>query len=149
MPGQTERPTLDYAVVCEDVRFEVGDKISLMGLFDAIAVQGSFPTVHPRLAVVAAYIGVHEEVKSEIQLVDPGGSLLRSLGLAHIQRQTKRKGARHIAVALNVPFKTSGIYQVKFYLDGELVRSISLPVESVGTPPTGFARLGGKLSDMG
>lgn len=142
MPGQTEKPTLDYAIVCEDVRFEAGDKISLMGLFDAIAVQGSFPTVHPRLAVVVAYTGVREEVKSEIQLVDPGGSLLRSLGVAHIQQQTKRKGARHIAVALNVPFKASGIYQIKFYLDEELVRSIGVPVESSATPQTGFGKLG-------
>ncbi|SRR5216684_5144156 len=148
MPGQTERPTLDYAIVCDDVRLEVGDKISLMGLFDAIAVQ-SFPTVQSRLAVVAAWMDVRGEVKSEIQLVDPSGSLLRSLGVALLQQKGKRKGARHITVALNVPFKTAGIYQIKFYLDEQLVRSIDLPVESVGTPQSGFRRMGGKLSDLG
>jgi hypothetical protein len=147
MPVQTGKPTLDYAVVCDDVRFETGDKISLMGVFDAIKLQ-SFPTVNARLAVVAAWMDVPGEVKSEIELFDPNGSLLRQLGVARIQQKGARKGARHIAVALNVPFKTPGIYQIKIILDGEVVRSIPIPVESVGTPPTGFARLGGKLSDM-
>ena len=148
MSGQTERPTLDYAIVCDDVRYEVGDKISLMGVFDSIKLQ-SFPTVHPRLSVVAAWMDVHGVVKSEIQLVDPSGNLLRQLGVASLEQKGFRKGARHIAVALNVPFKAPGIYQIKIYLDDMVVRSIPIPVESVGTPPTGFARLGGKLSDMG
>ena len=56
--------------------------------------------------------------------------------------ERKRKGARHISVALNVPFKTAGIYQIKFYLNEELVRFIDLPVESVGTPQSGFGRMG-------
>ncbi len=145
MPGQTERPTLDYAIVCDDVRFERDDKISLMGLFDAIKLQ-SLPAVHPRLAVVAAWMDVHGVVKSEIQLVDPSGNLLRQLGVASLEQKGFRKGARHIAVALNVPFKTPGIYQIQFYLDGELVRSIGLPIESGGTRPV-FGKMGGRIVD--
>jgi hypothetical protein len=142
------RPTLDYAVVCDDVRYEVGDKISLMGVFDAIQIQ-SFPAVHPRLSVVVAWMNVPGEVKSEIQLADPDGSLIGRLGVAHIQQKGARKGARHIAVSLNVPFKAPGNYQIKISLDGELIRSILLPVGSNETPKPGFSRLGGKLSEMG
>src|SRR6266849_1562902 len=90
MPGQAERPTLDYAIVCDDVRFEVGDKISLMGVFDAINVQ-SFPTVHPRLSVVAAWAGLRGEAISEIELVDPSGSLIGRLGVAISRRQLKKR----------------------------------------------------------
>jgi hypothetical protein len=146
MPGQTERPTLDYAVVCDDVRFETGDKISLMGVFDAIKLQ-SFPTVNARLAVVAAWMDVPGEVKSEIELVDPFGNVLRQLGAARIQQKGARKGARHIAVALNIPFNTPGIYQIRIILDGKAVRNIPIPVESVSTPAKPFSNMG-KLSDM-
>jgi len=141
MPGQTERATLDYAVVCDDVRFEVGDKISLMGVFDSINVQ-SFPTVHPRLAVVAAWAGLRGEAQSEIQLVDPSGSLLANMGVANLKETGEKKGARHIAVTLNVPFKTPGTYEVRIYLDRQLAKSIPLPIRRAGTPPTGFGRLG-------
>jgi uncharacterized protein DUF6941 len=132
MPGQAERPTLDYAIVCDDVRFEVGDKISLMGVFDAINVQ-SFPTVHPRLSVVAAWAGLRGEAISEIELVDPSGSLIGRLGVANLRETGEKKGARHIAVTYNVPFKTPGIHAIKIYLNKELVRTIPFPIRSVGT----------------
>jgi hypothetical protein len=130
MPGQTERPTLDYAIVCDDVRFEVGDKISLMGVFDAISVQ-SFPTVHPRLSVVVAWAGLRGEAVSEIHLVDPSGIGSGRLGVANIRETTGKKGARHISVNYNVPFKTPGTYEIKIYLNGQLVRSIPFPVRSL------------------
>jgi hypothetical protein len=141
MPGQNERPALDYAVVCDDIRFEVTDKISLMGLFDAISVQ-SFPTVHPRLSVVAAWLALRGEAISEIELVDPSGTLIGQLGVANIKETADKKGARHIAVSYNVPFKTPGIYEIRIYLNRELVRSIPFPVRSAGPPQTGFNRLG-------
>jgi hypothetical protein len=143
MPGQNERPALDYAVVCDDVRFEVIDKISLMGLFDAISVQ-SFPTVHPRLYVVAAWTGLRGEAVSEIELVDPRGTVIGRLGVANLKETAEKKGARHIAVSYNVPFNAPGIYEIRIYLNRDLVRSIPFPVRSAGAPQTGFSKLGAR-----
>lgn len=91
MPEQNERPALDYAVVCDDIRFEVADEISLMGLFDAISVQ-SFPTVHPRLSVVAAWTGLRCEAVWEIELVDPSGTVMGRLGVANIKETADKRG---------------------------------------------------------
>lgn len=143
MPGLIERPTLEYAVVCDDIRFEMADKISLMGLFDSINVQ-SFPTVHPRLSVVAAWAGLRGEAVSEIHLVDPSGNVIGRLGVAHLKETGEKKGARHIAVTYNVPFQTPGTHEIKIYLNSELIRSIPFPVRSVGTSQTGFSSLGTK-----
>jgi hypothetical protein len=143
VPGEWQKPELDYAVVCDDVRFEVGDRISLMGLFDAIAVQ-SFPTTHPRLAVVVAWAGLRGEAKSEIDLVDPTGTTLGKLGVANLKESGEKKGARHIAVTYNVPFRGPGTHQVKIYLNGELIRSIPLPVRLAGTSQAGFGRIGSR-----
>jgi hypothetical protein len=143
MPELIERPTLDYAVVCDDIRFEMADKISLMGLFDSINVQ-SFPTVHPRLSVVAAWVGLQGEAISEIRLVDPSGSVIGRLGVAHLKETGEKKGARHIAVTYNVPFKAPGTHEIKIYLNSELMRSIPFPVRSVGISQTAFGSLGTK-----
>lgn len=143
VPGEWRQPELDYAVVCDDVRFEVGERISLMGLFDAIALQ-HFPTTHPRLAVVAAWLGLRGEAQSEIELVDPTGTVLGKLGVANLKETGEKKGARHIAVSYNVPFKTPGIHQVRIYLNKELIRSIALPVRLAETSQAGFGRIGSR-----
>lgn len=143
VPSEWQKPELDYAVVCDDVRFEVGDRISLMGLFDAIALQ-HFPTVHPRLAVVAAWLGLRGEAQSEIELVDPTGIVVGKMGVANLKETGEKKGARHIAVSYNVPFKVPGIHQVRIYLNGELIRGIPLPVRLAGTSPSAFGRLGSR-----
>jgi len=141
VPGATRKPDLEYAVVCDDVRFEVGDRISLMGLFDSINAQ-TFPTVHPRLSVVVAWAGLVGEAQSEIMLFDPAGGVLGRLGVAKLKETGEKKGARHIAVTYNVTFRTPGVHQVRIYLDKELVRSIPLPVRRTETPQTGFGRVG-------
>jgi hypothetical protein len=141
MPGQTGRVTLEYAIICDDVRFEMGDKISLMGVFDAITVP-NFPTLQSRLAVVAAWGGLRGEAISKIDLVDPSGSLIGQLGIANIKETGEKRGARHIAVTYNVPFKTPGVHEIRIYLNGELIRSLPLPVRSVGPSLTGLSEFG-------
>ena len=39
-------------VVCDDVRQEIGNKISIMGVYDSSIVVGGFPSVVPRLCFV-------------------------------------------------------------------------------------------------
>lgn len=143
VPGEYRKAELDYAVVCDDVRFEVSDRISLMGLFDAIVVQ-NFPASHPRLAVVAAWLGFRGEARSEIELVDPNGTVLGKLGVANLKETGEKKGARHIAISFNVTFKVAGIHAVKIYLNRELVRSIPLPVRLAQTSQGGFGRMGSR-----
>lgn len=126
------KPNLDWAIVCDDVRSEVGEKISLMGLFDTIWTQ-AFPTFHPRLAVVASWGGGPGDFKSEILLASPTGEVIQPMGVAPI-KLVKGKSARHIAITLNVQFKTEGIHQVKVLLNNSLYRSIPLPVQKLGKP---------------
>jgi len=124
-------PSLDWTIICDDVRAEVGDKISLMGLFDSIYAQ-TFPALHPRLAVVASYSGGPGDFKSELLLVGPTGEVIQPMGVATLKLTGQRKSHRHIAITLNAQFKSEGIYQIKVLLDNNLLRSIPLPVQKIG-----------------
>lgn len=127
------KPGLEWVIVCDDVRAEMGDKISLMGLFDSIWVQG-FPAVHPRLAIVSAWSGIYVEHKSEIEIVSQNGELVQAPAIAPLKPVGQGQLARYIAISFNVQFKSEGIYQIKISLDNTFYRSIPLPVRIAGKP---------------
>jgi hypothetical protein len=130
MADRTGKPNLIYAHICEDVRLEMGDKVSLMGLFDSILAK-EFPAMHPRLAVVAAWGGGVGEFKSQILLVAPGESHITDLGSANIRLLNEKQIHRHIGIHYNWKIPAPGIYEVRILLDGQLVRTLTLPVEDV------------------
>src|SRR5438046_10051887 len=47
---------LVYSIICDDVRLEMGNKLSLMGLFENIFFQG-FPSALLTFAIVNHWIG--------------------------------------------------------------------------------------------
>ena len=47
---------LVYSIVCDDVRLEMGNKLSLMGIFENIFFQG-FPSALLKFAIVNHWIG--------------------------------------------------------------------------------------------
>ena len=130
MADKASKPNLIYAHICEDVRMEMGDKVSLMGLFDSILAR-EFPAIHPRLAVVAAWGGGVGEFKSQILLVAPGESHITDLGSANIRLSNEKHVHRHIGIHYNWKIPAPGIYEVRILLDGDLVRTLRLPVEDV------------------
>ena len=48
----TENPRFLFTVVCDDVRQEAGNKISMMGIYESTIIVDSFPAVLPRLCFV-------------------------------------------------------------------------------------------------
>lgn len=130
MADKAHKPNLIYAHICEDIRMELGDKVSLMGLFDSILAK-EFPAIHPRLAVVAAWGGAIGEFKSQILLVAPAESHITDLGSANIRLANEKHTHRHIGIHYNWKIPAPGIYEVRILLDGDLVRTLPLPVEDV------------------
>jgi hypothetical protein len=126
-------PTLDWIIICDDVRAEVGDKISLMGLFDMIWVQ-SFPALHPRLAIVASWSGLKGDSKSKIEIVSENGELVQPEAVAPLKAPPQGNSARHITISFNVQFKSEGIYQVRVSLNNDSYRSVPLPVRRMARP---------------
>src|SRR5207244_11251399 len=47
---------LVYSIICDDVRIEMGNKLSLMGLFENIFFQ-SFPSTLLKFAIVNHWVG--------------------------------------------------------------------------------------------
>jgi hypothetical protein len=123
---------LIYSIVCDDVRIEMGNKLSVMGLFENIFLP-SFPSVLLKFAVVNHWEGVGQfetQVKivnperREVVASQPSTFVIENLGYAD-----------NITFFTNVAFDRSGPYAVQILIDGRPVAEKRIFVHHV-QPPT-------------
>ena len=67
---QAGKLELVYTILCEDVRVEMGPKLSLMGVIPNIITVQQFPVTLFKFAVVSRWRGLGEHL-SEVRIVSP------------------------------------------------------------------------------
>jgi len=126
---------LAYTICCDDVRLEVGNKLSLMGVFHQIMVQ-QFPVTVLKFAVVSQWRGAGRHL-SEVRILTPDrrGALV----LAEPSPFEVAPGgvANNISFFFNVEFPAPGTYRVQTLVDSTLADEqelILLQVDANGAP---------------
>ena len=121
---------LAYTVFCDDVRLEVGNKLSLMGVFHQILVQ-HFPVTVMKFAVVTQWRGegrhmsevriLTDDRQQAVVLAEPSPFEIASGGVAN-----------NISFFFNVEFPTPGRYRVQTLIDSSLADEQELTLVLVG-----------------
>ena len=123
---------LVYSIICDDVRLEMGNKLSLMGLFENIFFQG-FPSALLKFAIVNHWIGdgqfeTHVKIlapdRKEIVVSVPSKFAIENNGYAD-----------NVTFFTNVSFDRSGTHIVQIYIDGNIAAERPLYVHHVPPPP--------------
>jgi len=116
---------LAYTLFCDDVRLEVGNKLSYMGVFQTIIVP-QLPVWLPKLAVVNHWKGdgVH---LSEVRILMPDRQ--QALVVSQPARfEITHGSADNISFFVNVTLPVSGDYVVQTLLDSNLFEERILTV---------------------
>ncbi len=126
-----ENLQLIYTLLCDDVRLEMGNKISMMGVFQNIMVE-KLPVSLIKFAVVNHWrgAGVHQtEVRvlspdkhSTIVTSQPTGIELAQGGFSD-----------NVSFFVNVVFQTAGTYWVQTLANTVLLEELPLIVTDAGT----------------
>lgn len=124
------KPKLSYTIICDDVRQEMGGKFSLMGLFECI-YSSSFPTLHPRFAIVNEWTGGRGDFVVRIRLLAPDREQVISESESKLSLYNKTQRHRDISIRLNSSFKVPGTYWIETLLDGERVGMVPFPLQTV------------------
>jgi len=114
---QNEKLELAYTLFCDDVRLEIGNKLSYMGVFQTIIVP-QMPVWLPKLAVVNHWRGdgVH---LSEVRILLPDRQ--QALVVSQPARfEISHGSADNISFFVNVTFPVSGEYVVQTLVDSSL-----------------------------
>ena len=128
------KPSLNFTLICDDVRQEMGGKLSLMGLFENIYAP-KFPAVHPRIAVLTEWSGGQGEFGIKMRILAPDGKTVIRETNSKMTLNGVNYKHRDVSLHLNVEFKTPGTCWVENYLDDELINSIPLNIVQVKEQP--------------
>src|SRR5689334_3226101 len=116
-PKKESKLELGYTLLCDDVRLEVGNKLSYMGVFQSIIVP-QLPVWLPKLAVVNHWRGdgVH---LSEVRILMPDRQ--QALVVSQPARfEISHGSADNISFFVNVTFPVAGEYVVQTLVDSNL-----------------------------
>lgn len=127
-------PTLQFSVLCDDVRREDNGKFILLGLFETIGAI-RFPAVHPALYVMNCWISGLGKFKQRSRLIDKNGNILAQDEETTFQLSDLKAKHRVIARFNNVKFDSPSEYSVEVLLNGELKIRYPLVVKSVTGKP--------------
>lgn len=118
-----------YTLFCDDVRLEVGNKLSFMGVFQHILVQ-QLPVSVLKLAVVNHWQG-QGSFLSEVRILTPDRQT--PIVVSQPTRFEISTGgyADNISFFVNVTFPTSGRYIVQTLIDSNLFEEQTLFVSDV------------------
>jgi hypothetical protein len=132
---QSTKLQLNYTICCDDVRLEVGNKLSLMGVFHQIVVQ-QFPVTLLKFAVVNQWRGDGRHM-SEVRILTPDRQ--QAIVLAEPSPFEVMQGgvANNVSFFFNVVFPAPGRYRVQTLVDSTLTDEQELTlllVDSTGVP---------------
>lgn len=125
--AEKTKPSLNFTLICDDVRQEIGGKISLMGIFENI-YSSQFPAVHPRLAIMNEWSDGIGEFDALLRILSPDRKTVLREARTPLRLSDARLRHRDISIHLNIEFKEPGTYWIENYLDGLLVNSMPLQV---------------------
>ena len=120
-------------VLCDHALISQDGKLSLIGIFDRIAVP-SLPIQHPRFFVVAVFDMAPGNHQVRVELIDPTGhNVLQEEVQIPVSVAGIGQSGNLVAELNMLPLEFAGRYDFNLYVGEDHVGTISLTVE-VGTP---------------
>lgn len=128
-----KKAQLAYSIICDDVRIEMGNKLSLMGIFENIFFQG-FPSALLKFAIVNHWVG-NGPFETHVKILAPDRKEVVVSTSSKFSIEPNGY-ADNVTFFTNVNFERSGPHIVQIYLDGNIAAERSLYVHHVPAPPT-------------
>ena len=122
---------LIYCIVCDDIRLEMGNKLSLMGVFENVFLP-SFPSILLKFAIVNHWEGVGT-FETQVKILNPERKevVASTTSTFTIENQGY---ADNITFFTNVAFDRAGPYAVQTMIDGKAVAEKRIFVHHVPQP---------------
>jgi len=128
---ETGNLKLVYTLLCDDVRLEMGNKVSLMGVFQNIMVE-KLPVSLIKFAVVNHWRGEGNH-STEVRILSPNRSDLVVTSQPTALELSPGGFTDNVSFFVNVVFPTAGTYWVQTLAGREVVEEFPLIVTDVGT----------------
>ncbi len=127
----TENLQLVYTLLCDDVRLEIGNKISLMGIFQNIMVE-KLPVSLIKFAVVNHWRG-DGQYQTEVRILSPDKQTQVVTSQPTGIELAPGGFADNVSFFVNVVFPSAGTYWVQTLANTGILQEFPLIVTDSGT----------------
>jgi hypothetical protein len=117
---------LVYSLVADDVRLEVGNKLSVMGIFQNFFLQ-MLPAPILKFMVLNHWVGNGDHT-TQLKIINPQRSKIVAATEPSAFSLAPGGFADNVTVFANVVFEEEGPHAIQIYLDGIMVREAYLNV---------------------
>ena len=124
---------LAYSILCDDVRLEVGNKLSLMGIFENVFLP-QFPAVLLRFAAVNHWVGAGD-YETQVRIISPEGKDIAQSSQSNFRIEPEGY-ADNVTFFANVALERAGRYSIQTFIDGRMVAQRPLFVALLQQPPS-------------
>jgi hypothetical protein len=131
MQQEERNLNLVYTLLCDDVRIEMGNKISLMGVFQNIMVE-KLPVSLIKFAVVNHMEG-EGDYHTEVRILSPDKSRVVVTSQPTQVSLTQNTYTDNVSIFVNVVFPSAGTYWVQTLNDSDVLEEFPLVVTDVET----------------
>ncbi len=128
---QTESLKLVYTLLCDDVRIEMGNKISLMGIFQNIMVE-KLPVSLIKFAVINHWRGAGNH-QTEVRILSPDRINIVVTSQPTSIDLTPGGFTDNVSFFVNVVFPSAGTYWIQTIADTIVLEEFPLIVTDAGT----------------
>ena len=125
------RLNLVYTLLCDDVRLEMGNKISMMGVFQNIMVE-QLPVSLIKFAVVNHWQGEGAH-QTEVRILAPSRNEVVVTSQPTAIDLAEGGFTDNVSFFVNVMFPTAGSYWIQTVANGAVVDEFPLIVTDVGS----------------
>jgi hypothetical protein len=127
-------PTIRLALVCDYALKSQDDKLSVLGIFSQINLA-EVPGASPPFFVVVSIgmdVGNHQV---RVGVLNPmGGNVLPEPPQFEVDVEQPGAATDLLLQFNGLPFERTGIYQIQVFVDGLLIHSLPLNVQSITQP---------------
>ena len=128
----TTRLSLNYTIFCEDVRLEINNRLSLMGLFYAIQVP-QMPITLLKLVIFNHWTGDGQYL-SEVRILTPDRSQPVAVSQPSSFQVPPHGFADNVTMFANVTFPSAGDYVVQTLINSNVFSEHKLIVNNINQP---------------
>jgi len=115
-----------FTLLCDDIRFEVGNRFSLMGVFHSITAA-ELPLALLKVAVVT-YLHGEGTANAEVRILSPDRSEIVMASQAALVDLSAEGSTYNVNFFVNVVFQREGTYWVQILLNSEVASEVPLAV---------------------
>jgi hypothetical protein len=115
-----KKPEFEYAIICDDIRHEMGDKFSLIGVYGSDIYVAQLPFLFPKLSAAISCLNMRGGDTFVIELRDPKGQAMAEAISGKVPTEVKGP-TRFMIFGVFPPLRLAepGLYKLMIVINGD------------------------------